>query len=492
MSAEAATSDAVGTVDRRGLALAVIVVSQFMVVLDTAIVNVALPSIKADLGFSQEDLQWVITGYAICFGGLLLLGGRLADLVGRRLVFMAGISVFTLFSLLDGLAWSEASLITFRCAQGVGAAMISPAALSILTTTFEEGPERNRALGIWGAASGSGGAVGALLGGALTSWLSWSWIFYVNVPIGVAVLAVSPRLLRESRANVQERRFDVAGAVSITGGLMLLVYAMTHATEHGWATSSTISLLVAAGVLIASFFVIEGRAKAPLLPLRILRLRTLAGSNVSALITTGTVVSMFLLLTLYMQEVLHYSPIKTGVAYIPQTLMLVGFSGLGQALVTRLGVRRIFPVGLALAAVAYVLFAHLPAQGHYWSDLFPGFLISGPGLAFAFVSMSIGALTGVREADAGVASGLINTTQQIGGAIGVAAAITIATTATSHYAGSHAGVSAFDAAALTHGFTVAFWVLAAAAAMGIFVAALMIESQPAAKEAEPVVARAAQ
>jgi EmrB/QacA subfamily drug resistance transporter len=491
MPADAATSDAVGTADRRGLVLAVIVVSQFMVVLDTAIVNVALPSIKADLGFSQEDLQWVITGYAICFGGLLLLGGRLADLIGRRLVFMAGISVFTAFSLLDGLAWSEASLITFRCLQGAGAALISPAALSILTTTFEEGPERNRALGVWGAASGSGGAVGALLGGALTSWLSWSWIFYVNVPIGLAVLAVSPRLLRESRADLPERRFDFAGAVAITGGLMLLVYAMTYATGHGWATAATVALLVVSAALIASFFVTEARAKVPLLPLRILRLRTLAGSNVSAFFTTGTVVSMFLLLTLYMQEVLHYSPIKTGVAYIPQTLMLVAFSAIGQALVTRLGVRIIFPVGLALAAAAYVLFAQLPVHGHYFPDLLPGFLISGPGLAFAFVSMSIGALTGVRKEDAGAASGLINTTQQIGGAIGVAAAITIATTATRHYVGSHAGVSAFDGRALTHGFNVAFWVLAVVAVVGALVAALTIESQPSPAEAEPEVARTA-
>jgi hypothetical protein len=321
--------------------------------------------------------------------------------------------------------------------------------------------------------------------------LSWSWIFYVNVPIGVAVLIASPRLLRESRADVVERRFDVAGAVSITVGLMVLVYALTHATEHGWATASTITLLVAAGVLIVSFFVIEGRAKAPLLPLRILRLRTLAGSNISALFTTGTVVSMFLLLTLYMQEVLHYSPIKTGVAYIPQTLMLVAFSAVGQALVTRLGVRVIFPAGLVLATISYVLFAHLPVNGQYASDLLPGFLISGPGLAFAFVSMSIGALTGVREADAGIASGLINTTQQIGGAIGVAVAITIATTATNHYVSSHSGVSAFDGAALTRGFNVAFWVLAVIAAVGALVAAVTIESQSSATEAEPGLAHAA-
>src|SRR5258708_6567991 len=269
------TEASADTADRRWLALTVIVVSQFMVVLDTAIVNVALPSIKTDLHFSQEDLQWVVTGYAICFGGVLLLGGRLADLLGRRRVFIVGILLFTASSLLDGLAWSEASLITFRCLQGLGAALVSPAALSILTTTFAEGRERNRALGIWAAVSGSGGPAAALLGGALTSGLSWPWIFYVNVPVGALVHAVSPRLLPESRADLQERRFDAAGSVAITGGLMLLVYAMTRATTHGWGTPATISLLVASGVLIASFFVIESRSKAPLLPLRILRLRTL-------------------------------------------------------------------------------------------------------------------------------------------------------------------------------------------------------------------------
>jgi EmrB/QacA subfamily drug resistance transporter len=490
MSANAATYDAVGTVDRRWLALAVIVLSQFMVVLDTAIVNVALPSIQTDLHFSQENLQWVITGYAICFGGLLLLGGRLADLLGRRRVFMAGILVFTVSSLLDGLAWSEASLITFRCLQGVGAALVSPAALSILTTTFEEGRERNRALGIWAAVSGSGGAAGALLGGALTSGLSWPWIFYVNVPVGALVLAVSPRLLSESRADVQERRFDAAGAVAITGGLMLLVYTMTRATEHGWATRATIGLLAVSGVLIASFFVIEARSKAPLLPLRILRLRTLAASNVSALIAGGVIVSQFLLITLYLQQVLHYSPIKTGVAYIALTLTIIVFATVTQALVTRVGVRRVLPAGLALCAVAFVLFARLPVHGHYFTDLFPAFLISGLGLAVVFVPMQIGALTGVRPADAGVASGLINTTTQIGGAIGVAAAVTIATTATNHYVASHGRISAVNGAALTHGFTVAFWGLAVLAAIGAVIAVLMLESPPPAAAPRPEVARA--
>ena len=490
MSAGIVTHPAVGAQDRRRwIALAVIVTAQFMVVLDISIVNVALPSIKTDLHFSQESLQWVITAYSIFFGGFLLLGGRLADLLGRRRLFMAGLLVFTVSSLLDGLAWSEGSLIAFRGLQGLGAAMMSPAALSILTTTFEEGRERNRALGIWGAVAGSGGAVGVLLGGVLTSAFSWPWIFYVNVPVGAAVIAVSPWLLRESRADLPSRSFDIAGAATITGGLMLLVYGMTRATQHGSGTSATIALLAASAALVASFFVIESRTKAPLLPLRILRLRTLAGSNLSALIATSAVFSQFFLLTLYMQQVLHYSALKTGVAYIGLTVTTIGLSAVAQGLVTRLGVRRVLPVGLALSTVALVLFARLPVHGHYFWNLFPGFIVSGLGLAFVFIPMSIGALTGVRPADAGIASGLINTSQQIGGAIGVAAATTIATTFTNHYVHSHAGIGAFSGPALTHGFQIAFYVLAATAAAGAVLAALLIESQPAQAEREPEVGK---
>jgi EmrB/QacA subfamily drug resistance transporter len=471
---------AVGTPDRRRwAALAVIVTAQFMVVLDVAIVNVALPSIRTDLNFSQESLQWVITAYSILFGGVLLLGGRLADLLGRRRLFIAGLALFTAASLLDGLAWSEGSLIAFRSLQGLGAALLSPAALSILTTTFAEGRERNLALGIWGAASGSGGAAGVLLGGALTSALSWSWIFFINVPVGVLVIALSPWLLRESRADLRHRNFDFAGAASITGGLMLLVYAMTRATQHGWATGTSIGLLAASGLLIGAFFVIELRSKAPLLPLRIFRLRTLSASNASGLLMGGAIFSQFFLLTLYMQEVLHYSALKTGVAYIGLTLTIIAFSAVAQGLVTRVGVRRVLPLGLALSTVALVLFARLPVDGHYWSDLFPAFIISGLGLALAFVPMSIGALTGVGQAEAGIASGLINTTQQIGGAIGVALATTIATTFTTHYIDSHAGASPFGGAALTHGFQIAFYVLAALAALGALLAAVMLESRPA-------------
>jgi MFS family permease len=373
--------------------------------------------------------------------------------------------------------------------QGLGAALISPAALSLLATTFKQGRERNRALGIWAAASSSGAAAGALLGGALTSGLSWAWIFYVNVPVGALVIGVSPRLLRDSRADVRQRHFDFAGAAVITGGLMLLVYGMTRATELGWRTPATISLLVASGLLIASFFVIEHRSKAPLLPLRILRLRTLAGSNLGALFAGAIIVSQFLLLTLYLQQVLHYSPIETGVAYIGLTLTTIVFSRVTQALVTKVGVRTVLPAGLALSAVALVLFARLPVHGHYFTDLFPAFLISGLGLAMTFVAMSIGALTRVRQADAGIASGLINTNTQIGGAVGVAVAITIATTASNNYVDTHTGISLFSAAALTHGFDVAFWVLAGTAAVGAILAALTVESQRRAAEHEPEIAR---
>ncbi|HEX4720799.1 MAG TPA: MFS transporter [Thermoleophilaceae bacterium] len=479
------TASATGGADRRRwIALAVIVTAQFMVVLDVAIVNVALPTIKTDLHFSQENLQWVVTAYSILFGGVLLLGGRMADLIGRRRLFMAGLAVFTASSLLDGLAWSEGSLIAFRGVQGLGAALLSPAALSILMTTFAEGRERNLALGIWGAVSGSGGAAGVLLGGALTSALSWSWVFFINVPVGLAVIALAPRLLGESRADLAHRHFDLPGAASITSGLMLLVYAMTRAVQHGWGTTETIGLLAASAALIVAFVAIEARSTAPLLPLRMFRLRTLTGSNVAGLLLGAAVYSQFFLLTLYMQQVLHYSALKTGVAYIALTLTTIAFSAVSQGLVTRLGVRTVLPAGLALSTVALVLFAQLPVHGHYFRNLFPGFVVSGLGLALVFIPMSIGALTGVRAADAGIASGLINTTQQIGGAIGVAAATTIATTFTAHYVSSHAGTTAFSAAALTHGFQIAFYALAATAAAGAVLAAVLIEPQAAPVERE--------
>jgi len=467
---------------RRWLALALVVAAQFMVVLDVAIVNVALPSIKTDLHFTQESLQWVVTAYAILFGGALLLGGRMADLLGRRRLFMAGLVLFTVSSLLDGLAWSEGSLIAFRALQGLGAALLSPAALSILTTTFEEGRERNIALGVWGAASGSGGAAGVLLGGVLTSSFGWSWIFFVNIPVGVLLIVVAPLLVHESRAALNHRHFDAAGAASITGGLMLLVYAMTRATQHGWGTASTIGLLAASAALIVAFVVIELRSKAPLLPMRIFRLRTLAASNATSLLVAAALFSQFFLLTLYMQQVLHYSALKTGVAYIPLTLSIVLVSAVAQGLVTRVGIRPVLPVGLLLSGAAIVLYARLPVDGHYFWDLFPAFLLSGIGLALSFVPMVIGGLTGVKQSDAGVASGLFNTSQQVGGAIGVAVATTIATTFTTRFVDDHPGSSLLGAHALTRGFEIAFYVLAALMLVAAVIAATFIESKPGVPE----------
>src|SRR5438552_4364095 len=461
--------------DRRWIALAVLVAAQFMVVLDVAIVNVALPSIKTDLHFSQEGLQWVITAYAIMFGGVLLLGGRLADLLGRRRLFLAGVALFTLSSLAAGFAWSEASLITFRATQGLGGALLAPAALSILTTMFAEGRERNIALGVWGAVSGSGAAAGVLLGGFLTSSLAWSWIFFINVPVGAALVVAAPFFLRESRAELGHRNFDLAGVTTITGGLMLLVYAMTRATEIGWGSAQTIGLLAASAGLILSFVVIELRSNAPLLPMRIFRLRSLTGANVTSFLVGTPVFSQFFLGTLYMQQVLHFSAIETGVAYLPLTLTIIVLAGVAQSLVTRIGVRRVLPVGMAFAAVALVLLAQVPADGSYFSDLFVPFLISAVGLAFAFVPLTIAALMGVEEADAGVASGLLNTTQQIGGAIGLAAASTIATTFTAHYVSSHPGASPLGGPALTYGFQITFYVLAGLAALGAVLSAVLIE-----------------
>jgi len=478
MSVLASPAPAVEQDGRRWIALAVIVAAQFMVVLDVAIVNVALPTIKTDLHFSQESLQWVVTAYSILFGGVLLLGGRMADLLGRRRLFMAGLALFTTFSLLDGLAWSEGSLIAFRSLQGLGAALLSPAALSILTTTFEEGRDRNLALGVWGAVSGSGGAAGVLLGGALTSSLSWSWIFFINVPVGALVLVLAPRLVGESRAEVAHRHFDLPGAASITGGLMLLVYAMTRAVQHGWGTGETIGLLAASAGLIVAFVAIEARSSAPLLPLRMFRLRTLTGSNVGGLLLGGAVFSQFFLLTLYMQQVLHYSALQTGVAYVALTLAVIVFANLSQALALRVGIRPVLPMGLLLVAAGLVLYARLPVDGHYFWDIFPAFLLSGIGMAFAFIPMTIGALAGVRSADAGIASGLINTSQQIGGAIGVAAATTIAATYTSRYLDAHPGASPGGGPALTHGFAIAFYALAAVALLAALLCTLLVESKP--------------
>ena len=464
--------------ERRWSALALIVTAQFMVILDVAIVNVALPSIKADLGFSQTSLQWVISAYAILFGGALLLGGRLADLLGRRRLFVAGLALFSASSLLCGLAWSEESLIAFRALQGLGGALLAPAALSLLMTTFAEGRERNLALGIYGAASGSGAAAGVLLGGVLTSYLSWSWIFFINVPVGVAAMALAPVLLRESRAEVAHRHFDFAGALSVTAGLMLLVYAMTRAASDGWSSGTTLALLAVSAALVLAFAVIELRSRSPLLPLRVFGLRTLSAANATMAIVGAVAFSEFFLLTQYLQDVLHYSAVQSGAAFAAFALTVVVASNVAQAVVGRVGVRAALTAGLLVSASSVALLTRLPVEGHYFWDLFPAFVLGGAGMGFSFVPVAIASLTGVERADAGVASGLINTSRQIGGAVGVAAISAVAAASTSSYTDSHPALAGSSAAALDHGFQTGLYALTGLLVLGGLIAATLVRSAP--------------
>jgi EmrB/QacA subfamily drug resistance transporter len=465
--------------ERRWSALALIVTAQFMVILDVAIVNVALPSIKTDLNFSQPNLQWVISAYAILFGGALLLGGRLADLLGRRRLLVAGLAVFTASSLLCGLAWSEGSLIAFRALQGLGGAMLAPAALSLLMTTFAEGRERNLALGIYGAASGSGAAAGVLLGGVLTSYLSWSWVFFINVPVGVAAIVLAPVLLQESRAEVAHRHFDFPGAASITAGLMLLVYATTRATTDGWGAGTTIGLLAGATALVLAFIAIELRSPSPLLPLRIFRVRSLTGANAAMAIVGSVAFSEFFLLTLYLQDVLHYSAMQSGAAFVAFAGTVVVTSNIAQVVVGRFGVRPTLTAGLLASAVSVGALTRLPVDGHYFWDLFPWFVLGGAGMGLSFVPVTIASLTGVERSDAGVASGLINTSRQIGGAIGLAAVSAIAATSTSNYAQVHAAVTASSGVALAHGFQTALYVLTGLLVIGVLIAVALVKPTPA-------------
>ena len=403
---------------RKWIALLLLCMVQFMVVLDIAIVNVALPSIKIDLGFSQGDLQWVISAYSLVFGGFLLLGGRLADLLGRRRVFMVGLVIFSVGSLLCGLAWSETSLIAARALQGLGAATISPAALSILTTMFREGRERNIALGAWGAVGGVGAAAGVLLGGVLVDLLSWPWIFFVNVPVGIISLIVAPLLLPESREQSQSS-FDVLGAILVTSGLSILVLGISKGQDWGWTSGRTVGVFaLAAVVLLAGFVLQEFRTKHPLMPFSIFRLQTLAAANIVMFIMGTALFSMFLMLTLYMQQVLHFSPLKTGIGYLAVAGTAIIWANVAGAAVTRVGVKPTLVVGMSVMTLGLVLFSQVTVDGSYLKNLLPGFLVIGFGMPLAFVSLTIAALAGTKQSEAGLASGLINTSQQIGGAVG--------------------------------------------------------------------------
>jgi EmrB/QacA subfamily drug resistance transporter len=470
------------SIERKWMALALLSVVQFMVVLDIAIVNVALPSIQVDLGFSQENLQWVISAYALVFGGFLLLGGRAADLLGRRRIFLAGVVVFTLASLFAGLAWSEASLIAARAVQGLGAAIITPAALSILSTTFAEGRERNIALGVWGAVGGFGAAAGVLLGGILTDALSWEWIFFVNVPVGVAAFVVAPILLAESR-DARVKAFDAPGAMLVTGGLSLLVYAITQAGQEGWLAAETLASFGIAIALLVGFVGWERRHPEPLMRFGILQTRTVSGANVAGFIMGTAMFSMFLMLTLYMQQVLGYSAMKTGVAYLAVAGTAIVWSAVAAQLVTRVGVKPVLVVGMAALTAGLVYFTQVSVGGSYLGDLLPGFLLIAVGIGFSFVPISIAALAGVQDAEAGLASGLINTSQQIGGALGIAALSTIATTQTENAVAGGAELPF----ALVDGFTAAFVAGVVVAGLGIVAALTLIrrDELEQAPEAQP-------
>jgi EmrB/QacA subfamily drug resistance transporter len=456
---------------RRWLILGIVGAAFFMTILDVAIVNVAIPSIEKDLHITEERVQWVITAYAITFGGFLLLGGRMADLLGRKRIFLLGLTVFTLSSLACGLshaANSAAVLIAARAVQGLGAAIISPAALSIVTTTFTEGAERNKALGIWGALGGSGAAAGVLFGGILVKYLGWEWIFFVNVPVGVLVFFLATAFVPESRIEVAERRFDVAGAVTVTGGLALLVYAISKAPNVGWGSARTILLLIASAAILAVFVLIELRGRAPLMPFGIFRNRSLSAANIVGFLLGMVIFANFFLLTLYVQQVLGWSALKTGVTFLATAGTTVIWAGVAQALSTRFSPRPIMTAGLLIMAVALFGYTRIPVDGHYWPNLLPEYLVFAVGLAFSFVPVTIAALTGVRPDEAGLASGLLNTTQQIGGAIGVAVVTTIFTTqAKDLLATRHT-----PAAAFTSGYQHGFWallVLSVAGAVASFV-----------------------
>jgi EmrB/QacA subfamily drug resistance transporter len=473
----------------RWRAFALLAVSFFMTTIDLTIVNTSLPTIGRDLHFAERSLLWLVTAYGLAYGGFLLLGGRAADLLGRRRILTAGLGLFTAASLGAGLAGSEAFLIAMRALQGLGAAMLIPAALSSVRNLFAEGAERNTALGIWGALGAGGASVGIILGGLLTRYVGWQYVFFINVPVGAIALLLAPRLVPESRLDTA-RRYDPFGAVTVTAGLVLLVYAIAQAPQFGWGATQTLAVLAGAAVLLAAFLAIESRAEAPLLPLRIFRLRTLAGANAAGLLLGASFYAFIFIGTLYMQQVLGYSALKGGLTWLTSSLASIAFAGLSQLLVTRGSVKLVMALGMGLIGAGILWATQMPVHGHFWADLFGPLLVVGIGTAFAFIPISIGALAGVAEQEAGLASGLIYTSQELGGAIGIAIASSVA--ATRYTTLVHAGGSV--QVALTGGFHAAFWVLGAIALLAVpAVVALIRRAQPAPTtglEPQPAMARA--
>jgi EmrB/QacA subfamily drug resistance transporter len=440
------------------LVLVLVCLAQFMVILDATIVNVALPSIQADLQFSATELQWVINSYTLVFGGFLLLGGRAADLVGRRALFIAGVIVFSAASLLNGLSTSSEMLVAARGLQGLGGALVSPAALSIITTTFAEGPERTKALGVWGAIAAGGGAFGLLLGGILTDALSWEWIFFVNVPVGIAAALLAWRFIPESRAEQRPDSFDLAGAVSVTAGLIVLVYAIVKAEEFGWGSAKTMGLAAAALALLAAFVFVERRSKAPLVRLGIFKVRSLLGANLVLLVVAGGLFANFFFSSIYVQSILGYTPLEAGLGFLPVTAGIVIGSGLSQLLVKKIGVRETTMLGMAIAAAGLFVLAQAEVDGTYAGTLLPGLIPMSIGMGLTFVPVTLIATTNVAAADAGLASGLFNTSQQIGGALGLAVLATLAADKTASVIADlgHQPAPTEQAIALVEGFQVAF------------------------------------
>jgi len=439
----------------RWLVLVIACLAQFMVVLDVTIVNVALPSIQRGLHFSPASLQWVVNGYTLIFGGFLLLGGRAADLIGRKRLFAAGVALFSFASLLNGFAQSPGMLIAGRALQGLGAALVSPAALSIITTTFTSSEDRTKALGVWSGIAAGGGAVGLLLGGVLTDLLSWQWIFFVNVPVGIVALAMTLRFVPESRASSLHRTFDLAGAATVTAGLVLLVYAIVKAQAFGWGSPRTLGLIAAGVALLAAFGTIERRSPAPLVRLNIFRVRTLAVADVVMLLVASGMFSMFFFASLYVQEILNYSALRAGLAFLPVTAGIGIGAAVAQQLIRRVGVRAVAVGGIALATVGMVLLTGLPVHGSYTGNLLVGLMPLSIGMGLTFVPITLLGTGNLRDDDAGLASGLFNTAQQVGGALGLAV---LATLAASHTSGLlHAGAGhAARIAALVSGYHVAF------------------------------------
>ncbi|HEX6665689.1 MAG TPA: MFS transporter [Solirubrobacterales bacterium] len=453
--------------DKRWIALVLLCVAQFVVVLDASIVNVALPTIGEALDFTESNLPWVVNAYVLTFGGFLLLGGRMADLLGRRRVFMGGLILFAIASLFGGLATNSGQLIAARAVQGLGAAILSPAALSIVATTFRDGAERNKALGVWGAVAGSGGAAGVLLGGVLTETLGWEWVLWVNVPIGIAAAAIAPSLIAESRDESGVRTFDAAGAVTITAGLSILVYALVDANQAGWGSTQTIGLLALSALLLIAFVIVERRSRAPLVPFSIFRIRTITGANVAGLLIGASLFSMFFFISLYMQQVLGYSPIKAGLSYLPLAVSIILSAGIASQLVTKVGFKPILATGMVLIAAGLVWFSQISVDGTFLSDVLGPSLLAAVGLGFSFVPVTIAAVSGVPDREQGLASGLINTSQQVGGALGLAilAAISISVTGSSH-----------DPVVLTEGFQDAFLAGAGFAVLGLLATLFLIRS----------------